>query len=376
MIGTLALSIFLFAQESKPPDPQQHAEVLVVEVPSPLAGQWQAPAPIPSKGVLEQLDEELVKLYSVLSPSLVKVHVLLNQGTEVERLIVTSGVVLDNYGLVVMPIIMGEYQRDGILSGISVTRVDNAEFPAELLGQNEDYGISLLRAPKLRGLAPKFWSGTWMQEGASVISLGNGFGFQSSMNLGIISGRGRIIEKAVGLLQITNPVNLADSGGLLANRRGEVVGVLMTSLAELVYRRGAQNPERKELGLGAAEAKRAEGVSFAIPIEYVFRSFPEHFPSTEHIRLMGVMVNSEIRVVEEEGEEPSYIWRLRLTSVEPGSPADRAGMMPNDVVSSLNGQATHNLQDLGQAIHDSPLSTMVVVLRGNQRLALPLEFSN
>ncbi|MDA0666262.1 MAG: PDZ domain-containing protein [Planctomycetota bacterium] len=376
MIGTLALSIFLFAQESKPPEFQQDAEVLVVDVASPLTGEWQAQVQIESKGVLEQLDEELIELYSALRPSLVEVHFLLSQGTDAERLLVASGVVLNNYGLVVVPIIVDGHHRNGILSEIRVTRVDSAVFPAELLGQNEAYGISLLRAPELRGLAPKFWNGTWMQEGASVVSLGNGFGFQSSMHFGMVSGRGRIIKDAVGLLQITNPVNLADSGGLLANRRGEVVGVLMTSLAGLVHQREVQNPERKELGFGATEAKRAEGVSFAIPIEFVFQSFPEHFPSKESIRLMGVMVSSEIRVVEEEGEEPSYVWQLRLISVDPGSPADRAGMKPNDVVLSLNDQATRNLQDLGQAIHDSPLSTMAVVLRGDQRLVLPLEFAN
>lgn len=376
MIGTLALSIFLFAQESQPPESQQDAEVLVVEVPSPLASEWNIHAQVETKSVLEQLDEELVELYSVLSPSLVEVHFRLSQGTDSERLVVTSGVVLDNYGLVVVPIIVDEQQRNGILNGISVTRVDTAEFSAELLGQNEAYGISLLRAPELRGLAPKFWNGTWMQEGSSVVSLGNGFGFQSSMNLGMVSGRGRIIDKAVGLLQITNPVNLADNGGLLANRRGEVIGVLMTSLSELVRMRETQNPGQKELGFGAAEAKRAEGVSFAIPIEHVFRSFPEYFPSKENIRLMGVMVNSEIHVVEKEGVEPSYVWQLRLISVEPGSPAERAGVMPNDVVLLLNGQETHNLQDLGQAIHDAPLSTMIVVLREGKQLSLPLEFAN
>lgn len=366
----------LFAQESKPPESQLDAEVLVVEVPSPIFTGLNSPVQEPSKGILEQLDEELVELYSILSPSLVEVHFQLEGQPELNRLLVTSGVVLDNYGLVVVPIIVEEHQRNGILSGVSVTRVDGAEFRAELLEQNEEYGISLLRAPKLRGLAPKFWNGSWMQEGSSVISLGNGFGFQSSMSLGIISGRGRIIEKAVGLLQITNPVNLADSGGVLANRRGEVIGVLMTSLTELIHLRQRQNPDQKEFGFGTEEAKRAEGVSFAIPIEYVFQSFPEYFPSKESIRLMGVMVKSEIFVVEEDGAEPTYVWQLRLTGVEPGSPADRAGAKPNDVVLTLNDHPTSNLQDLGQAIHDAPLSTVLVVSRDGQKLELPLDFEN
>jgi len=377
MIGTLALSMILLAQDPLPPESQQDAEVLVVEVPSPLAGEWKVKhQAILAVGALEQLDKELTELYAVLRPSLVEVHFQLSKDTDKERLLVTSGVVLDNFGLVVVPIVVGEHQRERILSAIRVVRVDGVEFPAELLAQDESYGISLLRSPKLQGLAPKFWNGSWMQEGSMVVSMGNGFGFRSSMNLGMISGRGRIIEKATGLLQITNPINFADSGGLLANRRGEVVGLLMTSLAGLVQKRAIRSPEHQQEGLGVAEAKRAEGVSFAIPIEHVFRAFPEHFPSKEKIRLMGVMVNSEIRVVEIDGQDPSYVWQLRLASVEPGSPADRAGMMPSDIVLKLNGAITTNLQDLGQAIYDAPLSTVVTVLRGDTVHDLPLEFEN
>ncbi|PCJ53869.1 MAG: hypothetical protein COA70_06825 [Planctomycetota bacterium] len=377
MIGTLALSMILFAQDPKPPESQLEAEILVVEVPSPLAGEWRAKhQTLLPMGGLEQLEKELIELYAVLRPSLVEVHFQISLAGEKEHLLVTSGVVLDNYGLVVVPIVVGEHQREGVLSGISVVRVDGAEFDAEFLAQDSTYGISLLRSDELRGLAPKFWKGTWMQEGSTVISMGNGFGFQSSMNLGLVAGRGRIIEDAVGLLQITNPINLADNGGLLANRRGEVIGVLMTSLADLVHRREGEYPDQQQIGLGVSEAKRAEGVSFAIPIEHVFHAFAEYFPAKDKIRLMGVMVSSEIRVVEENGQEPSYVWQLRLTSVEPGSPADRAGVMPNDVVLKLNGVVTSNLQDLGQAIHDAPASTVVTVLRGSKVYDLPIDFDS
>ncbi|MFK5956333.1 MAG: PDZ domain-containing protein [Planctomycetota bacterium] len=378
MIGVLALIGILFAQEPvpQPPESEQNAEILVVEVPSPVIGEWKGHIEIQRMGALEQLEAELVALYSTLSPSLVEAQFRLAAGTDQERLVVTSGVVLDNYGLVVVPILLNEEQRQVSLSEIRLVRVDGHPFEATLLAWNEDYGISLLRAPGLRGLAPKFWNGTWMQEGSPVVSIGNGFGFQSSMNFGLVSGRGRIIDKAEGLLQITNPINLADNGGLLANRRGEVIGVLMTSLSDLVHRREWESPVAEELGLGAAEAKRSEGVSFAIPIEQVFHSFPEYFPSTGTIRLMGVMVNSEIRVVEVAGSEPSYVWQLRFTSVTPGSPADQAGILPDDIVVRLNGVLTRDLQDLGQAIHDSPLSTVVVVERKGELLELPIEFEN
>ena len=141
MIGSFALFMVLFAQGTKPPESQRNAEILVAEARTSILGVQKTTVQQSPEGGLEQLDKELVGLYSVLSPSLVEVHFQLGKGTESERLLVTSGVILDNYGLMVVPIIVEEHQRNGILSGISVTRVDGEEFSAELLAQNENYGI-------------------------------------------------------------------------------------------------------------------------------------------------------------------------------------------------------------------------------------------
>ncbi|MGB0953172.1 MAG: S1C family serine protease [Planctomycetota bacterium] len=378
----LAILALLLPQETPPtpePDPQ------VIEVPAPVVPPETPRVPllrdqnlhlqaVVRGSALAELEKELIDLHKKLGPSLVEVQFSFSTGTDNATAFITSGVVLDNYGLVVVPIMLDEEQRDVTLDGILVQRMDGYQFKGELLDWNADYGISLLRVPELKGLAPQFWNGTWMQEGSVVMSMGNGLGLRASMQMGILAGRGRSIEKAYGLLQITNPVNLADNGGLLANRRGQVVGVLMTSYADLIaQRQEAMTSEEKPLR-GVEEAKRAEGVSFAIPIEFVFRSFEDHFPVLPKPRLLGVMVNAEIRVVQQAGAEPSYVWQLRLTGVEPDSPADHAGLKEGDVILSLDGKPTTNLQELGLAIHGSPLATTIIVARDEKRLQLPLEF--
>ncbi len=385
MLAFLVCAAGFFAQQDCPlPAPS----VEVVDVESPLS---QEPAGKESRaeihlqartpGAMASFEQELMRLYEVLSPSLVEVHFTLSEGSQAnaekkERQLITSGVVLNNYGLVVVPVAFDEEQRAVLLEKIQVLRIDGKEFSAELLDWNEDYGLSLLRAKDLLGLAPSFWNGTWTQEGSLVVSLGNGFGLRSSMHLGLLTGRGRSIDKAYGLLQITNPVNLADHGGLLANRRGQVIGILMTSLAEQATVLSLQKEHKQEQIPWLEKAKRAEAVSFAVPVEIVFRIFAKYFPNQGSPRMLGVMVNSELEIIEEAGQEPSHAWRLRVTGVEAGSPADLAGMQTNDILTELNGVPTHSLQELGKAIHQAPMATTVKVLRGDQLLELPLEFED
>ena len=382
MLASLAILALLLPQET-PPTPEPEPEV--IEVPAPvvppetpklpvLHGQNLQLQAVVRGSALAQLEEELIGLHKKLGPALVEVQFSFSGETEKAHAVITSGVVLDNFGLVVVPILLDEEQRDVTLDGILVQRMDGYQFQAELLAWDTDYGISLLRAPELKGLAPQFWNGTWMQEGSVVMSMGNGLGLRASMQMGILSGRGRILEKAYGLLQITNPVNLADNGGLLANRRGHVVGILMTSYADHIAQRQPSNAEGKEPILRVEKAKRAEGVSFAIPIEFVFRAFADYFPVSVQPRILGVMVSAEIRVVQESGREPSYVWQLRLTGVEPDSPADHAGLMKGDVILQLDNKPTTTLQELGRAIHEAPLATTVLVQRKEQQSLLPLEF--
>lgn len=381
MIGVITLSVLLHPQEPPAP-PERAAEVEIIEVPAPvldpddprLSLQGVHLRAFQSTSALAEMEQELIQLYGSLDPSLVQVSFLFAKGSDRERLLVSSGVALDNFGRIATPILLDEEQRDVLLDKITISRVDGKEFEAELVAWDEEYGLSLLHAPELRGLAPEFYNGSWMQEGSLVISMGNGLGFRSSMHLGVLTGRGAKIDEAYGLLQVTNPVNLGDSGGLLANRRGQVIGILLTSYSDLIIRRQDAAATGNTQPRGIEAAKRAEGVSFAIPVESVFHSFAEHFPDSGAPRMLGVMVNSEIQILEEEGKQPAHGWQLRLTGVEPGSPADLAGMRENDLVLSLHGWPTPTLQELGRAIHEAPLATRVVVSRDGQLLELPLEF--
>lgn len=390
MLWPLLLSVF--AQQPAPPTPPvppapKQVEVEVVEVPSPLGGKHHqviklsaaaVPQFMPLSG-LASLELEMSALYRRLRTSLVEVRFEFEAKPEanIPRRLLTSGVIMDNYGLFVAPVILTHEQLEALSGGIKVYRTDGQVFEAELVAFNLDYGISLLRAKELRGLAPQFGHGLWLEEGAVTIGLGHPFGLPNSLSLGFLTGRQRGIGKAAGLLQITNPVNVGDRGGLLANRHGQVVGMMLTSLSDAARR--AEDDLKlyvAEYGNDSVEgAKQAQGISFALPVEVLFKIFPKYFPQKSmDSRRIGVYVEAQIHVIEKPDQEPCHNWEVVVTGLMPQTPGERSGLVPGDVVLSLGGIATGSLQELGVAIAHAQQSTTIVVRRGEETLELPLEF--
>lgn len=389
MLWPLLLSVF--AQQPVPPVPpapeQVEVEVEAVEVPSPLGGKRHQVIKLSGSGVpqliplngLASLELEMSSLYRHLRTSLVEVRFEFeaNPQADIPSRLLTSGVIMDNYGLFVAPIILTQEQQDALSGGIKVYRTDGQVFEAELVAFNLDYGISLLRAKELRGLAPKFGHGLWLEEGSVTIGLGHPFGLPNSLSLGFLTGRQRGIGKAAGLLQITNPVNVGDRGGLLANRHGQVVGMMLTSLSDAARR--AEDDLKlfvAEFGNDSVEgAKQAQGISFALPVEVLFKIFPKYFPQKNmDSRRIGVYVEAQIHVLEKPDQEPCHQWEVVVTGLMPQTPGERSGLQPGDVVISLGGMKTESLQELGAAITRAPQSTTLVIRRGDKSIELPLEF--
>jgi S1-C subfamily serine protease len=172
-------------------------------------------------------------------------------------------------------------------------------------------------------------------------------------------------------------VNVGDCGGLLANRHGQVVGMMLTSLSDAARR--AEDDLKlfvAEYGNDSVEgAKQAQGISFALPVEVLFKIFPKYFPQNGmDSRRIGVYVEAQIRVVEKPGQEPCHNWEVVVTGLMPQTPGERSGLVPGDVVLSLGNVETGSLQELGAAIMKAAQSTTIVIRRGEETLELPLEF--
>jgi len=339
--------------------------------------------PAADRQAVADLEQDLVSLHARLRASLVTVHLPL-RGPSTEQApeglakaeLITSGTVLDNYGLVVVPLDLPPGFPKEAISDFVVYRADGKAFPATLLATNNAYGLSLLRAEGLEGLAPPFGVGTWHEEGSLVYSLGNAFGLPASLQTGVLSGRRRSIGQAQELLQITNPINQGDAGGILADRHGDVIGILLTSLASAATRIGPS----ELAGMPAAErqewlnARKAQGVSFAVPVELMPLLFPRFLPHMSQMRQLGVLVEVQLCVTKEEGSEPGHCWQVLVTGLADSGPAIEAGIKPGDILLRLGGMPTTSLQELGRAIMSAPVRTSVEILRDAQQLSLPIRF--
>ena len=383
MLWTL-LALTLFPAALQQPVEEDKSNQAPVLVPSPLQSQHkvlrltaQASPGMPMGLGLMAMEQELMALFKQLRPALVEVEFRFRADEGGVRSLLSSGMVLDNYGLLAVPVMLDPEQVVRLESGVRVYRTDGQPFQADILESNAEYGISLLRAPQLRGLAPTFGQGLWVQEGSLTIGLGHPFGLPNAMSFGFVTGSQRGLGTAHNLIQITNLINRGDAGGLVANRKGEVIGMMLTSLSEAA-RKAQEDLELRvaEYGTDAIEgATQAQGISFAVPIEQIHSLFPDYFPQADgYGRRIGVLVEERIRVLEQDGCEPGHCWEVQVTGLLPQGPAARSGIQAGDVLLSIGGQPTSSLADLGAAIHKAPLATMVMVRRKGKILALPLEF--
>lgn len=330
---------------------------------------------------LADFEAETVALYKALRPSLVGVRMTLQVEGMAPRELTSSGVVLDHWGLVVAPVALPRDVEGVEVVDIEVERMDSARFPAEVVAHSERYNLSLLRADDLLGMGPEISSGRTLEPGALTFAMGNGYGLPGNVSLGMVSGANRRLAMAGGLLQVTNPINPGDRGGILADREGRVVGVLLTSLAGAAQ--GLEAGEWGPVDLDGPDTrerlalqKEASGISFAVPMQVVAGLFPEQlghlFPER---RLLGVEIAPTVRVQVPEHGEPRREVLLQVHGVADGGAAARAGVRYGDVLLALGGTHVCSLAELGAALEVADADTTLVVERDGRRVELELRLT-
>ena len=355
------------------------------------AGGTEADAPLPTAVApaaesgfgglhLADFESELVGLYRKLRPSLVGVRMTLYvEGMEAREL-TSSGVVLDHWGLVIAPVTLPRDVGGVEVREIYVERLDETLFPAEVLAHSDAYNLSLLRARDLLGMGPELGLASSLEPGAMSFAMGNAFGLPGNFSVGLVSGTNRRLASAGQLLQITNPINPGDRGGILANRRGEVVGVLLSSLSGAA--RGLEAGEWGDIGLQSPGARErlalqrdAVGVSFAVPVEVLGALFPEHLGQLfAGRRMLGVEVAPTVLVEMSSEGEPRREVLLQVRGVVENSVASAAGLRYGDVLLTLGGCPVATLPELGYAIREAGPSTALQVLRDGRPLELEVRF--
>jgi len=259
-----------------------------------------------------------------------------------------SAVVMDSNGYVITNhhVIAGMHD-------LQVVLVDGRTAPALLVGTDPDTDIALLKI-ELPGL-PQIRVGRsdQLRVGDVVLAIGNPFSIGQTVTQGIVSGTGR---GQLGLSQFENfiqtdaAINVGNSGGALVNAQGELIGINTAFFSRRLD---------------------SEGIGFAIPVNLVrgvMRDLLEHGRVIRGWLGVGTQTLTPAQAQALGLPEP---YGIILTTVQSDSPADRAGLRPNDVITHVNGEPVVVWQDALRSIAAMRPGTKVTL--AGSRLGEPFQ---
>jgi serine protease Do len=239
---------------------------------------------------------------------------------------------------------------------IRVTLSDDQEYVAKLVGSDPKSDIAVLRieAPP-KNLQPlPVGESTKLRLGEVVLAIGNPFGVGQTVTMGIVSAVGRAnvgIVDYEDFIQTDAAINPGNSGGALVNMRGELVGINTAILS----RSGGY-----------------QGIGFAVPTQM---AKPIMESLVKHGRVirgwLGVMIqNLDKRLAKALGLGVKR--GVLVTQVQPGSPAQKAGLRRGDVVVRVDGKPMRDVARLRNAIAVAGAKRMVKlsVVRGDKTLEM------
>jgi S1-C subfamily serine protease len=210
-----------------------------------------------------------------------------------------------------------------------VTLSDGREYPAELIGDDPDTDLAVIRidAPNLAHAEPG--SSRDVRVGQLAVAVGNPFGFQATVTAGVVSALGRSLRAQSGrliddVIQTDAALNPGNSGGPLVNSRGEVIGVntAMIRPAQGICFAAAIDTAKFVAGFLIKEGKIRRSY-----IGVAGQDVPIH---PRVVRFYKLPVNSGVLVV----------------SAEEKSPAARAGLQMGDVIVAFENEPVSCIADL------------------------------
>ena len=229
-------------------------------------------------------------------------------------------------------------------SEVVVKLTDRREFKAKVLGSDPKTDVAVLRIDAKNLPVVPLGSARDLKVGEWVLAIGSPFGFENSVTAGVVSAKGRSLpdDNFVPFIQTDVAVNPGNSGGPLFNGRGEVVGIN----SQIYSRTGGY-----------------EGLSFAIPMETVIKVKDQIVATgkAQHARL-GVAIQDVNQTLAESFKLDKPEGAL-VSSVQPGGPAEKAGLKVGDVIRSVDGKAIVASSDLPNLIGQTmPGATVTVAI--------------
>jgi len=219
---------------------------------------------------------------------------------------------------------------------------DTTRYTAKVVGVDEDTDLAVIKIDASKDLPiAKLGNSDGVQVGDWVLAIGSPFGLQATVTAGIISAkdRGGIGHQFQRFLQTDAAINPGNSGGPLVDLAGQVIGI---NTAIITGSRGY------------------EGVGFALPSSTAINVYDQIIKQGRVTRgSIGVSFQEELSTNVITLKSLGAPYGVVIEGVEPGSPAEKAGLKGGDVITSVNGQAVKTGNDLVNPIAQAPIGSKV-----------------
>src|ERR1700730_9804640 len=219
---------------------------------------------------------------------------------------------------------------------IYVTLTDKREFKAKLIGVDDRTDVAVVKISATSLPAVTVGDSNKVRVGEWVVAIGSPFGLDNTVTAGIVSAKGRDTGDYLPFIQTDVAVNPGNSGGPLINMQGEVIGIN----SQIYSRTGG-----------------FMGISFAIPIDEAMRVADQLKTSGKVVRgRIAVAIGEVTKDVADSLGLPKAQGAL-VSSVEPGGPADKAGVQPGDIIQKFAGRNVVSATDLPRMVGETKPGT-------------------
>ena len=329
--------------------------------PQPTAEQFTEKQTPATKGMLKvettEIETAVTKAVAKVSPAVVTVVGIVPGeitffGPTPDQEVSGSGVIVSEKGY----IITNNHVVEGTKT-LHVIFAGGQKVPARIVGTDRFADIAVLKVETKVPAVAVLGNSDVLKPGETVIAIGSPLGaFRNTVTVGVVSATGRSIDtgkgyRMEGLIQTDAAINHGNSGGPLVNLAGEVVGI-----NTLIVR--GSGPDV------------AEGLGFAIPSNTV-RAIAEQIIKQGYVArpYLGISWQGITPAIAAEYGLPVQ-WGVFVVDVEPGSPADKAGIERGDIITKIGGvplDEKHPFINLLFSHKPGERVTVTIVHRGHEK---------
>ena len=326
------------------------------------------PTPLPEDAVTEMdaADALLINIYQRANPAVVYIQTLLDDDGTLLPVGSGSGFVIDTEGHIVTNAHVVEEAR-----AVQVTfSYEGIVADAEIVGQDpySDLAVIKVNVPPDQLVPLELGDSSTLQVGQRVIAIGNPFGLEGTMTVGIISALGRTLPAQVlqsggrfsnpEIIQTDAAINPGNSGGPLLDARGQVIGV--------------NTAIRSETGVNS-------GIGFSVPVNTLKRILPQLIAEgTYHYPYLGITSDNRFSVAQLAGPLGLPVTHgVLIAEVVPGTGAAEAGLQGGDHEVEIMGMPIMAGGDIivaidGDVVSDYPdfIAYLVRETEANQTIVL------